>query len=398
MSGTAAAARVPLAIDPAFDARLRALLERAVPRVLEQAAPLRPRLLVLMGSAASGEAAGVAARDGLLPLSDLDLGLFVAARVAPAERARQRADLRAALAPTVRELGLTHDPIDLGCYEQDAFTRLPLTLELATLVTRPCVLWGDASCLAARRHEAVPLFEPLRLVLNRVTETLLPAGNPVDPGWLEAGGPRWAAEPVEADWRAAHRRAKLVLDLEQAHLAAHGLRVPSIRRRRELLASPAGERWTPWRLRPAWPPPDAATHETTCLARETLEVIARRAGLAAFDPGDRRHWGRLLALETGTARERGRRWARLVRARPSLAGVALASRWAASAWPASLAALAVTLAWIDAQGAGPGDGARLRGRLVREAPSCQDLPVARWDAAWARALGAWVEWVRAAGG
>ena len=99
MSGDAAAARVPLATDPTFEARLRVLLEQAIPRIVERAAPLRPRLLVLMGSAASGEATAVAAREGLRPLSDLDLGLFLSVAVAPAERARQRAELRTALAP-----------------------------------------------------------------------------------------------------------------------------------------------------------------------------------------------------------------------------------------------------------------------------------------------------------
>lgn len=401
MSGTAASARLPLATDPAFAARLRTLLERAVPHVVELAAPLRPRLLVVMGSAAAGEAVAVAAREGLLPLSDLDLGLFVAGRVLPAERARVRAELRAALAPTVRELGLIHDPIDLGCYSLEAFARQPLTLELATLVVRPCVLWGDPACLAGRRRDAVPPFEPLRLVLNRVTETLLPAGEAVDPDWLGAAAHAWAPEPVEADWRRAHRCAKLALDLEQAHLAAHGLLVPSIRRRGELFASRVGEGedWVAWRLRPGWPPPgDTRSGETARLARATLDRIARGAGLDEFDPADRRHWRRLLALETGTARERGRRWARLLRARPTRTSLALASRWAGSAWPASLAALAVTLAWLDARGAGPGDGARLRAWLVREAPACQDLPVPHWNGAWARALGAWVEWVRAAGG
>lgn len=375
------------------------MLDRAVPLIADQAAPLQPILLVLMGSASSGEASAVTLRDRILPLSDLDLGLFVARPVAPVERARLRDGLREALAPAVRELGFTHDPIDLGIYEQGYFARMPLTLEMATLVSRPCVLWGDPSCLAGRRGEAPPIFEPLRLVLNRITEAVLPPGGPADPGWLGARPPRWAAEAAPFDWRTAHRWAKLVLDLEQAHLAAHGLLVPSIRGRDGGLDSAGGVPWTRWRLQPSWPPPEFAALETARLAHRTIAAVARRAGVPDFDPGDRAHWRRLLALEPGEGRERLRRWVRLFRARPSSAALRQGVPWAGRAWPASLAALAVALAWIDASGAGSGDeGERLRALLVREAPSCQDLPVARWDDSWARALGAWVEWVRAAGG
>ena len=60
-----------LSFDPAFDARLRALLDAALPRIVAHAARLRPRLLLLTGSAACGEACAVGANGGFLPLSSI---------------------------------------------------------------------------------------------------------------------------------------------------------------------------------------------------------------------------------------------------------------------------------------------------------------------------------------
>jgi hypothetical protein len=362
-----------------------------------------------MGSAAHGEAVAVATREGVAPLSDLDLGLFVDTPVAPAERERLRAGVREALAPAVRRAGLTRDPIDLGVFSVRHLPALPLTLELAGLAARPQVLWGDPAALAARRGEPVPRFEPLRLLLNRVVEALVPADGDPEPQLTGPDPVAWGLEPQWGDWVRAHRWGKLVMDLDHARLAAGGVLEPSIERRSRLLAEsgPAElrsmrEAWRSWRARPAWPPPEVRLPALAEAAGETLRAVVERPGAPAFRPGDPAHWRRLLALETGDRRERARRWWRLLRARPRTVGsgaaLRLAVRWAPHAWPASLAALGTTLTWLDAHArAADADPAALRGLLVREVPSCQDLPGDAWSEAWARALAEWVGWVRAAG-
>ncbi len=399
--------RHALSADPEFEARLNVLLERSLPIILAAAQDWRPRALLILGSAAWGEASGVAIDDHYLPLSDLDLGLIVESPVSPQQRDRLRRELSDNVRPWIAELRLTADPLDLGFFDLPYLPRMPRTLELAEVFSRPRLLWGDAACLSAAGARIPPPFEALRLLCNRVIEWLAAA-----PG--EASSQRgmtppvWPASPAECTWRYAHRWGKLVLDEGKAWLAAQGVHESALRARDELLRARLGGQtaamittWTAWRLAPHWPPPPVDLGALAALGQAVVGAVARDAGIESFDGAQRAHWLRLLAQEGGPHRERLRRWVRVVRTRP--AGISrtralrMASRWAHVAWPASLVGLGVCLAWLDAAGPARGVSRALHARLAREVPLCDDLPVSAWNEAWVEALRGLAAWMRSAG-
>ncbi|MFH1145160.1 MAG: hypothetical protein V1774_11505 [Candidatus Eisenbacteria bacterium] len=403
---------VPLSMIPDFDERLQRLLHASVARIVSRAAPLRPRLLLLTGSAACGEASAVPRGARFLPLSDLDL-LLMTERPAPGEwRSGLASGLNRELSGLLEELGLERNPIDVGLFPLLFFYRTPLTLELAEAVSQGIILWGDPACLQPRRGELPRAFEALRLLTNRVRETLhreVHSGG----GFTSPRGPSWNAEPADEDWREAHRWAKLGLDGAKAWLAARGRLEPSLRERCTAIRDFAGatpswlpviEAWTVWRLAPSWPPPAIDPAALSALGREVLGAVARDVGLPETLPVTAGAWRKLLEREGGGTRDRFRAWRRFASLRPSRISRSralwFALRWAIDAWPASLATLSLALVWIQAAGAaGSGDdlavsdeGRRLREHLITEIPGCRDLPADRWDESWERALRAWAQW------
>jgi hypothetical protein len=404
-----------LSFDPAFDARLRALLDAALPRILAHATPLHPRLLLLTGSAACGEACAVGANGGFLPLSDLDVALLTERSGSPDWRERLAEGLEEELAGPLRETGLQRNPLDVGLFPLPFFYRTPLTLEIAEAVASGVPLWGDPACLEPRRLERPSFFEALRLLDNRIHETLLPAG---ERSWLRLASPAapvWKPGPGVTDWREAYRWAKLTLDAAKAWLAARGRHEASFRARLEIaggMVSPAarepgleawlpdGRAWSAWRVAPAWPPPAVSLAAITRLGREVVRDVARPAGIGDDTPLDRRAWRALLRLEGGAGRDRLRSWSRLTRRRPEGIGrgtaLRLAARWAAHATPGALATLSLALAWLDAAGPEP-SGEGLRDLMARELPTCRGLSAARWDESWERGLKEWLGWIEEAG-
>jgi hypothetical protein len=409
----------PLSPDPRFDQALSRLLTRSLHHLIDAAGPLRPRALLLMGSAACGEAVGVHVPEGgWLALSDLDLGLFVERTASAIERERLQAGLREALAPVLRELGLSASPIDAGIYSLSRLRGIPRTLELAEIDTQTMLLWGDRDAIAERLGPLDLAFEAQRLVLNRVVEAIAPPPAAGDLALAPPTCPVWREVPGHEDWRAAHRWAKLPLDMAKAASMLRGAHAPSCSQRlawfeREAasgtmdlgaLGSPdllAQVRdWTAWRLQPAWPPPGVDVRPIAAGIAALLEQAARGDGIEPLMPASRAAWLRALAREGGGGWERARRWKRLLARRQR--GVALpralgfAWRWG-RVWPATLVTCAVATAWIAAAGEDP-RARELRALLAREMPICQDLGEASWDEAWSRALQRLLVWVREAGG
>jgi len=419
-----------LAVDADLDARLRTLLGAAVPRIAAHAAALRPRLILLMGSGARGEAAGAKTEGHWLPLSDLDVALFTERPAPPGWRAALRDALARDLRGVLHATGLRANPLDVGLFPLLAFYRAALTLELFEGVSAGPVLWGDPACLEPRRGERPGPFEAQRLFTNRVHETLLPESGrswlrlaaPTAPRWSgaphAAAGSADAAGPADiAEWREANRWAKLAIDSGKAWLAAQGHYESSLRARPARIhevaaAERAGDpawlghlaRWTAWRLAPAWPPPGVDLASLAASGREVLGLVARQAGVEAEGlPVEPRAWRRLLAKEEGPSRERLRGWKRLLWGDPGAAMVSFALRWASHAWPVSLATLCLSLAWVEAVGATSGlrgldgeEGRLLRRAIAREVPECRALAAGQWDGSWEGAFAAWTTRARAA--
>jgi len=366
-----------------------------VPAILNASRAWEPRTLLLLGSAASGEVHGRRS-GGIWELySDLDLGLFVAT-VPPVDgRAQLRHALDQALAGIWASLGLRPNPLDVGVFHLGSLGAMPCTIELAAAAAEPCALWGDPALVAQALGPYDAPYEALRLVLNRVNETLLPAGEPARllPG---VGGARdWPERPERGDWQAAHRWSKLPLDAVKAWGIARGAPAP--------IAALPGARavwqsWGAWRQEPTWPPPPRAEAETSAAIGALLERLGEQLldrPWAWVEPSD---WLALLRREAGTARARWRRWRRLLaNAPPELSRLRL-MRWGwqhRAVWPASLVALITAGASLDIV---RGErGAQWTRVLARRWPVCHDLESREWDAAWVAALERGLAWVRRCG-
>lgn len=382
--------RRQLSAAPDLNAPLQQLLDAAT-AVIAQAwpGPGEPQLL-LMGSGAAGDACGVTTADGKIqPFSDLDLALLVGEH--PGERFVSR--VRSELDRRAAALGLTHNPVDLGIIRADALASMPRTLELLEAAADPVVLTGDAATVRRILGDAPQLpapFEFLRLVINRITETHVLADQ-------EVSCPEtW---PAEADWSGAYRWGKLILDLGKADLASEGHLEPRVAQRMQLLRGlgrsqaclAASSAWSAWRAAPHWPPPEVPGEMLGDWIRDLITRIAHKIG--ADDPQDYRAFTRILAAEGESARLSLHRWRRMIAGRPAgvglLSAVCFASRWALRARPASLAALAYTLARIDPGGLAP--------RLVRALPTPKAGAGPPSDAMIRRQLADLVRWTRAVG-
>lgn len=388
--------RDPLSIQAGFSEALWAVLDPARGWIEAHADAFEPALILLMGSAAYGEAAGVPfeedGRRRYLPLSDLDVGIFVRRMGTVAERDAFRRALRAACEPPARRAGLTGCPIDAGFISLPELRRMPMTLEICEIARRPFVLAGDPGVLRDWIKAEPAPFESVRLLVNRVAELLRTRLD--SPGAPAARPPRagdtWVRVPEPRDWRGAHQCGKLVLDACKAYLALHGTLEGSVQRRLAELDGPLCRQsipdaeallatiraWGDWRLAPAWPPPGADGRVLARLAERILVDGTRACGVRAFAFDDGRSWRALLGCEGGPSRERARRWARLVRGRPpgcSLPwALRLACSWGASCWPATLGSFALCLYWTETYlraGLDPGGGPSLWAEVLREKPS-----------------------------
>ncbi|MBM3317092.1 MAG: hypothetical protein FJY75_04485 [Candidatus Eisenbacteria bacterium] len=448
-----------LSPQPALDGALRGLLAAAIPRLIDAAGGLRPRALLLLGSAAAGEACGVEAGGGRwIPLSDIDLALIVDSAPRAAERARVRDAVALALERERARLGLAADPLDIAIVARRALRELPVTIEWAEAFARPTLLWGELSGPAGEAGAFRPPFEALRLLLNRIAELALESSGPAPTGGEAPAD--WPASPEERDWRRAHRWAKLPLDAWKAWLAARGEIEPSAAGRLVFLegmgraecmermerperpesperpeppapaetperpgrtehpraasrppgaaaldAAAPGWRglvadWTAWRLRPAWPPPQADPAAVGALADAVLGDLLSGLIGEDFRWSEARHWRLALAAEGGSARERLRRWRAVLASRPGGVGRARAARLAIRwrrAWPASLGILVAGLAWTAAVRR-PEEAPALRARLAREFPLCQDPGNGAGEAASPGVPGRLAGWLRSGGG
>ena len=422
-----------LSLDARVDEALRALLSDAVPRIVAHARHLEPRLILLAGSAACGEACGVHDGGRLLALSDLDLLVFTDRSGVPDEKVLLARALDRDLREHLERLRFASNPIDAGIFPRSFFAQTAFTLELAEAVSGGIVLWGEANILSPARARRPGAFEGFRLMMNRVVETALPSGSSIPargsstpahgssiPLGDRPGAPS-VGEPGTGQWKEAYRWSKLALDAGKAWLAARGLHEASFRKRLALaereaaslsdekgartIASPPEERaltewlneariWSAWRASPAWPPPEARPQAIAALARDIARLVAGQGPMGEDGALDGAALRRILEQEEGSPRERLRAWRRAVGHRPAgvslPAALRLALRWR-GAWPRSLFQAAFALAWMDA-----GD-ASLRAALAGDLPRCRGLELARWNDEWMRALAETVEWGRAAG-
>jgi hypothetical protein len=402
--------RQPLSPDSNFHGALMELLDAALPRLLAWAEPLRPRGLLLLGSARWGEAVAATLPDGRwLPLSDLDLGLFVDVAATSNQHARLR-ELCMEIGEVSARLRLARNPLDVGLYPLSALHEIPRTIELDEAIRAPHALWGEVHGLEQRCGPFDAHFEALRLILNRVLEVATPPGGGGRYALHAPMDSAWPGTPDAEDWFEAYRRVKLPIDCAKALLARHGIASPTVsgrvgdleRAAREgCVRPPAGggnaqlRTAVRWRSAPAWPPPRLEVEELAALSRAYLAEI-EPAVLAA----DRRAWAHLLRRERGAPRERLRRWRRMLAHRPPGVSAYRAARFGwrwSRAWPASLIMLGVAAAWVLAATRDP-RGQALRALLVREFPVCEDLTDEEWTAAWSAALPRLQHWARTAGG
>ncbi len=385
--------RNPLSIQAGFSDALWDVLDPARAWIEEQAGPFEPALVLLMGSAAYGEAAGVAfeedGRRRYLPLSDLDVGIFARRMGTVDEREAFRRALRTATEPYAERAGLTGYPIDAGFISLPDLPRMPMTLEICEISRRPFVLAGDPAVLGDWIKAEPAPFESVRLLVNRVAELM--RAHLSRPHLRERGArDEWARLPQPGDWREAHQAGKLVLDACKAYLALHGMLEGSIRRRLAAVDGPLCRRalpdaeallsttraWGLWRLDPAWPPPGADGRIVAPLARRILIDGAQACGVRAFRFDDARSWRVLLGSEGGPWRERARRWTRMVRRRPpgcSLPGaLQLVRGWGPGCWPATLGSFLLCLYWTETYlraGLDPGGSPSLWTEVLRGSPS-----------------------------
>ena len=394
--------RNPLSIQAGFSDALWDVLDPARAWIEEQAGPFEPALILLMGSAAYGEAAGVAfeedGRRRYLPLSDLDVGIFARRMGTVDEREAFRRALRVAIEPYAERAGLTAYPIDAGFISLSDLPRMPMTLEICEIARRPFVLAGNPAVLGDWIKSEPAPFESVRLLVNRVAELmrarLARPGRPEQPAREQ-----WARLPQPGDWREAHQAGKLVLDASKAYLALHGTLEGSIRRRLEAVDGPLCQRavsdaeaqlsatraeallstmraWGLWRVEPAWPPPGADGRILAPLAERILIEGAQVCGVRAFAFDDVRSWRALLGSEGGPWRERARRWTRMVRQRPpgcSLpCALQLVRGWGPGCWPATLGGFLLCLYWTETYmraGLDPGGRPSLWTEVLRGSPS-----------------------------
>lgn len=409
--------------------KLQVLLELAVSTVSTALVHQGDYLLLLMGSGAYGETCGVMVENRLLPLSDLDLLIIMPERYDPSLHKRLQQELDRVLAGVVEQERLTHNPIELGMGTVANLKSIPLTLEMLEAVIKPQVLCGDAAMLAPLMPVALrgpTPFEALRLLMNRVAETLVPremtditlAGMRMNQTIAPATeSPVPIPMPMVTDWHETYRQGKLLLDMGKALLAARGELEPSLAKRNGRLATlitdlrPGSEplietltSWTHWRLAPSWPPPPLSMAVIAEMADLLITTLGDRLPLPAIGASDRAAiagWRRVLALETGPFKERLRRWVYMARKRPvsvsSPQMTVLALRWLGAAWPGSMASLMILLFWMTRIGMGTNrESLGRRGDCVKSL--VKEIPARRADGEpLEKKLAEYLLWARRAG-
>lgn len=158
--------RYTLRGSPELDQRITADLARAAAALA--ATPEAPlfRGLVLLGGYGRGEGTPLI-RDGVqLPFNDYDL-IVVSQPLTRARRAQVQTCLRQLEERLTRDFGL---PVDLCLYPANRLPGAEFSLLNYELKHGHRVVWGDPACLAALPaypHNAIPLSEGTRLLLNR---------------------------------------------------------------------------------------------------------------------------------------------------------------------------------------------------------------------------------------
>jgi len=364
---------------PVLNDLLRSLLAEAVSWLQNRTHEHPYRALVLLGSGAASEACGVrlpeaGGRDDgsgtaqspakWMPLSDLDLGLICHRPEDYPHLTLLRDQFNREFDQLVSKLGLTHNPLDLGIINLSHLKRSSMTLEVCEAVRQPVFLDGDQAAFSELSACDPAPFEALRLLANRVAETVAPTGLEREKQIESTAG---ALSP--SDWFRAYRHCKLILDMGKVLLAAEGSLEPSYRKRLKQLSLRCRSAnslqmeevekmiaaWTRWREAPSWPPPELPPAACSVLADQCLGAICGALGISErqLNRSDATSvWRTILSLEGGPAMERLRHWRSLLLNRPEsvsfLPAAAKSMRWFFSAWPATLGALSLMLFWSRA--------------------------------------------------
>ncbi|MEI8079856.1 MAG: hypothetical protein WCH61_09555, partial [bacterium] len=152
--------------SPELDQRIEADLARVATALA--ATPEAPlfRGLVLLGGYGRGEGTPLIRAGTQLPFNDYDL-IVVSQPLTRARRAQVQDCLRRLEERLTRDLDL---PVDLCLYPTNYLPGAEFSLLNYELKHGHRVVWGDPACLAALPaypHNAVPLSEGTRLLLNR---------------------------------------------------------------------------------------------------------------------------------------------------------------------------------------------------------------------------------------
>lgn len=177
------------------------LLERVITAIVDALGEESIESLLMIGAPARGDATITRTADGWESLSDIDI-VCLAAPTANTEELERR------LAPAVvelnRELGDVCAGVDVGFRTHaDLVSPAPAISNYECLRT-PIVIWGNEKATEGVRPpdiRSVPPAESLRLVHNRIVETLI-AGRLLDR----------ASEDERTATRVLYRVAKLALD------------------------------------------------------------------------------------------------------------------------------------------------------------------------------------------
>ena len=158
--------RYTLRGSPELDQRIDADLARVAAALA--ATPEAPlfRGLVLLGGYGRGEGTPLIRDGAQFPFNDYDL-IVVSQPLTRGRRAQVQACLRQLEERLTRDLGL---PVDLCLYPANHLPGAEFSLLNYELKHGHRVVWGDPACLAALPaypHNAVPLSEGTRLLLNR---------------------------------------------------------------------------------------------------------------------------------------------------------------------------------------------------------------------------------------
>lgn len=161
------------------DAFYVSLLSTSIDAALDAAGPDSLDAIIMTGAPARGEATVIETPDGLYSMSDVDLAAVVADGV---DRTALAAAVGRAFAGLNASLTASCPGADISFKTRSELGSMEPSISAYELLRTPVVVWGDESVLsgvAPMSAESIPTEECLKLVHNRVLETLVARPSPL---------------------------------------------------------------------------------------------------------------------------------------------------------------------------------------------------------------------------